>query len=218
MMHPLRLAQVRTVLCLGAHSDDIEIGCGATVLRLVRECPGLQVHWVVFSGSVLRQAEARASAQAFCEGTKLDLRMHNFRDGHFPSQIDGIKESFEAMKPLAPDLIFTHYGHDAHQDHRVLHELTWNTFRSHLVMEYEVPKYDGDLGNPNCFVPVDRALAFRKCDLLVRSFASQAGKHWFDAETFMGLMRLRAVQSACETRFAEAFYARKLVLQPPDRE
>jgi LmbE family N-acetylglucosaminyl deacetylase len=155
---PLTLAPPRrrlTVLCLGAHADDIEIGCGATVLWLLRTFPRSSVHWVVLSAPGARAREARASAARFLRGAQHRLvTVHDFRDGFFPEARTPIKEAFEALKPVSPDLILTHTEHDRHQDHRVVAELTWNTFRNHLILEYEVPKYDGDLGSPNVFVPV----------------------------------------------------------------
>ncbi|MGB8223259.1 MAG: PIG-L deacetylase family protein [Polyangiales bacterium] len=201
-----------SVLCLGAHADDIEIGCGGTILRLTQQNPSLQFHWVVFSAGGDRHAEAASSAEAFlrsCQKRQIDL--HSFQDGFFPSNFSNIKQTFEHLKTaVAPDVILTHYASDRHQDHRVVSELTWNTFRSHLILEYEIPKYDGDLGQPNVFVALDEALCDQKIDLLYEHFPTQAGKTWFDRDTFRGLMRLRGVESAAPGRFAEAFYGRKL--------
>jgi len=203
-----------SVLCLGAHADDIEIGCGGTVLHWAKENPDLAFHWVVFSGSGARQSEAEQSARGFlksCRNQRVDL--HAFRDGFFPSEHSQIKQTFEELKAVAaPDVILTHYGSDRHQDHRVVSELTWNTFRNHLVLEYEIPKYDGDLGQPNVFVALDEATCEKKVDLLYEHFPTQAGKTWFDRDTFRGLMRLRGVECAAPNRFAEAFYGRKLRL------
>lgn len=198
------------VLALGAHCDDIEIGCGGTLLRLLREHRNLLVHWVVFSSSPLREQEARASAERFLEGAKeRRVVVHRFRNGYFPDEWAAIKDAFEALKAeLQPDLVFTHHQQDLHQDHRSVAELTWNTFRDHLVLEYEIPKYDPDLGSPNFFVGLDASLAERKARQVVEGFPSQADKHWFTQDTFLALMRLRGVQ--CGTRYAEAFYARKL--------
>jgi LmbE family N-acetylglucosaminyl deacetylase len=202
------------VLCLGAHCDDIEIGCGGTLLRLVRANPAVEIRCVIFCSDDVRGAEARACVRRLL-GTQAAerLRLHAFRDGFLPHAGPALKEEFEALKrDGAPDLIFTHHGRDLHQDHRVVSELTWNTFRDHTVLEYEIPKYDGDLGAPNLFVPLTDDDLKQKVDALLESYASQRGHRWFDAECFRGLARLRGVE--CQQRFAEGFYARKLVLEP----
>lgn len=204
----------RSVLCLGAHADDIEIGCGGTILRWTEQNPDLEVHWVVFAARGDRRLEAQRSAEAFLGHSRAKrIELHSFRDSFFPSDFFDIKESFEELKGrVSPDVILTHYGEDRHQDHRVISELTWNTFRHHLVLEYEIPKYDGDLGQPNAFVTLDEATCDRKIDLLYEHFPTQAGRSWFDRDTFRGLMRLRGVECAAPGRFAEAFYARKVRL------
>lgn len=202
------------VLCLGAHSDDIEIGAGGTILRLLRERPGSVVDWVVFSGEGRRAEEAEASAGRFLEAAG-DRRVivHGFADGFFPFRGAEIKKTFEAMKEWpAPDVIFTHDAQDRHQDHRLVWELTWNTFRDHLILQYEIPKYDGDLTTPNLYVPLDSATAQRKASTLMEVFESQRDRHWFDEETFLGLMRLRGVESASPAGYAEGFHVRKAVL------
>jgi len=203
-----------TVLCLGAHSDDIEIGCGGTMLGLLARHVRVSVHWHVFSGSPLRAKEAQASARLFLRKAHArDVQLHGFSDGFFPHEGAEIKTVFEQLKDsVQPDLIFTHCRHDLHQDHRVLCELAWNTWRNHLVLEYEIPKYDADLGAPNCFVPLTQAHARQKINHLLKAFPSQAGKQWFDEETFRALLRLRGLECNAPTRYAEAFYARKLVL------
>ncbi|HEX6789789.1 MAG TPA: PIG-L deacetylase family protein [Candidatus Krumholzibacteria bacterium] len=213
-MRPLSLSGLRSVLLLGAHSDDIEIGCGGTVLRLVAHNPDVAVHWIVFSGQGDRTREAEASAARFLSGTKSrTVEVHQFRDGFFPAEQARIKTYFEELKArLDPDLVFTHHRDDLHQDHRVVCELTWNTFRRHAVLEYEVPKWDGDLGRPNVYVPLDEAHAKRKVEILMECFGTQAGKHWFDEETFNALMRLRALECNAPSRRAEAFYGRKVTL------
>jgi LmbE family N-acetylglucosaminyl deacetylase len=205
---------LRSVLCLGAHADDIEIGCGGTVLRWAEQNPGLVFHWVVFSAVGSRRSEAERSARGFLKSAREPrIDLHAFQDGFFPSHLSEIKDTFERLKTsVAPDVILTHYGADRHQDHRVVSELTWNTFRHHLILEYEIPKYDGDLGQPNVFVPLDEAVCEQKIDLLYEHFPTQAGKTWFDRDTFRGLMRLRGVECAAPGRFAEAFYGRKLTL------
>ncbi len=205
---PLRL------LLLGAHADDIEIGCGGTVLDLLRRDRPVAVDWCVLSATPARAAEARASAAAFLAGAaEQRVTVMDFPDGHFPYQGAAVKAWFETLKKRPrPDLILTHRRDDRHQDHREVANLTWNTFRDHLILEYEIPKYEGDLGHPNLFVPLDEALVERKIALLHESFASQRSKPWFDADTFRALARLRGVECASPTRFAEAFHAPKLVL------
>lgn len=218
-MNPLRLAAPAggrlRLLCLGAHADDVEIGCGATILDLLAR-PGLRVgvDWCVLSASPARAEEARASAAAFLEGASdARVEVQGFRDGHFPWQGSQIKEWFETLKDRPrPDLILTHARDDRHQDHREVCALTWNTFRDHLILEYEIPKWDGDLGRPAVHVPVSEAAVERKVDLLHRHFPTQAAKPWFDRDTFRGLARLRGLECASPTRFAEAFFAPKLLL------
>ena len=201
------------LLCLGAHSDDIEIGCGGTVLRIAAEVPGLVVRWIVFSGDERRGTEARNSAAAVLEHvSEKQIEVLGFRDGYFPSQSADIKDRFEAVKrDFDPSLILTHCQHDAHQDHRLLAELTFNTFRNHLVLEYEIPKYDGDLGNPNFFVPLARAQLQRKIDTISHHFVSQRGRSWFVNETFVAMARLRGIGCNAPEGVAEAFYVRKIV-------
>lgn len=212
-MQSLTWSNLGTVLCIGAHSDDIEIGAGATVLRLIRDNPGARIVWVVLAASGVRGVEARASAEAFLRGAGgADIRLTAFRDGHFPAHWAEIKAYFETLKACAPDLVLCHYGADLHQDHRLVSELAWNTFRDHLILEYEIPKYDGGLGSPNFFVPATVTDADRKIELLLRCFASQAGKHWFEDLTFRGLMRLRGLECCAPEHLAEAFYARKVRL------
>jgi LmbE family N-acetylglucosaminyl deacetylase len=212
-MQGLRFGRVGTILCLGAHSDDIEIGAGATLLRLVRENPEARIVWVVCSARGVRGTEAELSAARFLEGAgKADVILKGFRDGHFPGHFSEIKAFFETLKATAPDLVLTHFGGDLHQDHRVVSELTWNTFRDHTILEYEIPKWDGGLGSPNLFVPASVADADRKIELLTTCFASQLGKHWFDDLTFRGLMRLRGLECNAPEHLAEGFYARKITL------
>jgi LmbE family N-acetylglucosaminyl deacetylase len=200
------------LLCLGAHADDIEIGCGGTLLRLLREHPGTRVHWVVFAANPQREAEARASAQAFlADAGQAEVVVHHFHESFFPTVSGEIKEAFEALKrAVRPDLILCHRKIDAHQDHRVIAELAWNTFRDHLIWEYEIPKYDGDLGLPNVYVPLSSADAGRKVELLLEHFKSQATRAWFRADTFHGLMSVRAVECNAPDGRAEGFYVRKL--------
>ncbi len=202
------------VLCLGAHSDDIEIGCGGTVLELLRTRRNLEFHWVVFSSGADRDLEARRSAGLFLKGAaKQNVDVLDFRNSFFPNEGIKLKEFFEDLKTrLSPDLILTHTRDDLHQDHRTINQLTWNTWRNHLILEYEIPKYDGDLGSPNFFVPFDRKICQRKIKHLMACFATQRNKHWFTQDTFQGLMRLRGIEANSSGRFAEGFYSRKLVL------
>ncbi len=204
----------KTVLCLGAHSDDIEIGCGATLLALTAAQPDISVHWVVFSANERRAAEARAAAaRILADAGEHHIVIESFRDGYFPWDGPAIKERFEALKgTVAPDLIFTHYRGDRHQDHRTISELTWNTFRHHLILEYEIPKYDGDLGVPNCYVPVTGEQQKSKVDTLMECFASQHDHAWFSPDTFNGLLRIRGIECASPSGYAEAFHAHKFVL------
>lgn len=200
-----------SVLCLGAHSDDIEIGVGATLLSWLAQGIRLEVHWCVLSGAGEREREARASAVDFLStAASGKVEIMAFRDGFFPEEGEQIKLWFEALKRRAdPDVIFTHRGDDAHQDHRQVSRLTWNTFRDHLILEYEIPKWDGDMGRPNFYVPVSASAIQRKVDLLNSHFGSQRSKQWFDAETFLGLARLRGMECRAPDRYAEAFIARK---------
>lgn len=200
------------VLCLGAHSDDIEIGCGGTILRLAQEYSNLEVTWVVFSANGPRAAEALNSANAFLAKTDSPaIKLNTFRDGYFPFSGDKIKDYFEQLKKeiTPPDLILSHYHEDLHQDHRLISNLTWNTFRNHLVLEYEIPKYDGDMGNPNFFVQLDEVTVKRKAALIRQHFPSQANRQWFDEDTFLALPRLRGIAANSPSRYAEGFYLRK---------
>ena len=212
-MHVVPLRDVKSILCLGAHADDIEIGCGGTILKLLAESARRDVAWVVFSAKGRRVAEAQRSARAFLAGAgRKRIEVKRFRESFFPYQGAAIKAYFERLKRLVqPDLVFTHYGNDSHQDHRLLSELTWNTFRNHLILEYEVPKYDGDLGRPNVFVPLGAATSREKAQRVCQFFRSQGDKHWFSPDTFLSLMRMRGIECASATRYAEAFYCRKLV-------
>lgn len=204
----------RQVLCLGCHSDDIEIGCGGTILRLAMEHPNWVFHWVVFSAIGPRGAEASESAARFLDPSRLKGPvLHTFQDGFMPFAGAEIKAAFEALKKtVSPDLIFTHNRDDAHQDHRLIAELTWNTFRNHFVLEYEIPKYDGDMGRPGVFVPLSSEVSKKKVHLIMDTFQSQQGKNWFQPETFQSLMRLRGMECNAPSGYAEAFYCRKLVI------
>jgi LmbE family N-acetylglucosaminyl deacetylase len=212
MIH-CRFDNIRTVLCLGAHADDIEIGCGGTVLRLTADSDRLEFYWLVMCSNPERAREACRSANAFLRGArKKTIVVKSFRDGFLPYLGAPVKECFEELKQsFSPDLIFTHCREDLHQDHRLVCELTWNTFRNHLILEYEVPKYDGDLRAPNFFVPLSDAIRRKKVRRLMRYFGTQRDKHWFSADLFQGLMRLRGIEAKSPTRHAEAFHCRKLI-------
>ncbi len=201
------------ILCLGAHSDDIEIGCGGTILKLIDAYPTACVTWIVFSAKDSRINEAQASARSFlASAQEKQIIVKDFRDGFFPYIGADIKQYFEELKRnIEPDLIFTHYRDDRHQDHRVISDLTWNTFRDHLILEYEIPKYDGDLGLPNFFSQLDPETCRKKVDTVLKHFRTQANKHWFTEETFLAILRLRGIESRAPENFAEAFYCRKMV-------
>jgi LmbE family N-acetylglucosaminyl deacetylase len=209
-----RSAAPRRILCLGSHSDDLEIGCGGTLLKLIEADADVRVHWIVFSASEARAAEARTSAMKFLDGAaEREIEVQAFRDGFFPYVGYDIKQFFEELKRrCSPDLIFTHYREDRHQDHRLISDLTWNTYRDHLILEYEIPKYDGDLGSPNCFVPLDEATCQRKVQSIVELFQTQQNRHWFTKETFFALLRLRGIESGAPSGYAEGFHCRKAVL------
>jgi len=199
---------------LGAHSDDIEIGCGGTILKLLEEYPGSSVTWVVFSANDQREVEARGSAAAFLEAAAhSNVVVHRFKESYFPHAGSEIKDRFEELKrTTTPDVVLSHHRHDVHQDHRTIAELTWNTFRNHLILEYEIPKYEGDLGHPSLYVPLSSAHAARKVELLTTHFASQAGRTWFRPETFRGIMSIRGIECNAPDGQAEAFHLRKAVL------
>lgn len=206
--------RIERLLCIGAHCDDIEIGAGGTLMRLIAERPGLQVKWVILGGEdSVRAQEARRAAALFTRGAGgVEVVVHGYRDAFMPFQGGEIKETFEALKrEFDPDLILTHHGDDRHQDHRLVSELTWNTWRNHAILEYEIVKWDGDLGRPNLFVPLDAALCRRKAAHLMEAYASQRSRHWFSEDVFLALLRLRGVECNSPTRYAEAFYARKII-------
>lgn len=206
---------LKRILCLGAHCDDIEIGCGGAMLRLMREHPGAQVLWVVLAAAdAERAAEAQAAAQEILgTGVGHMVRLLSYRDAYFPTQRQEIKGEFERLAgEFSPDLIFTHCGEDAHQDHRLVRELTWNTFRNHCILEYEIPKYDGDLWRANVYVPLEETMRRRKIEILTRCFASQLKRPWFTADTFNATLRLRGIECNAASGFAEGFRARKIVL------
>lgn len=200
------------LLFVGAHCDDIEIGCGGTILRLIEEYPIDRIRWVVFCSNPVREAEAKNCAEVFLEGVESkEIIIRDFKDGFLSQQYSDVKNFFEYLKEENnPDIIFTHYQHDLHQDHRLLSDLTWNTFRNHLILEYEIPKYDGDLGNPPFFVALDEDKISSKVKNLIECYISQRTKHWFDKDTFLSILRLRGMQSA--SKYAEAFHCRKLVV------
>ena len=201
------------VLCIGAHSDDIEIGCGGTILRLLSERPNCAVHWVVLSSNQQREQEARSSAaELLREAAVATVVVRNYRESYFPYVADQIKDGFEELKAIDPDVVFTHHRHDVHQDHRLVAELTWNTFRNHLILEYEIPKYEGDLGHPSLYVPISRELAENKTAMLLRNFSTQRSRSWFRPEVFRGLMVLRGIECNAPDGYAEAFHMRKCII------
>ncbi len=201
------------VLCLGAHCDDIEIGCGGTVIELQERYKDLAFHWVVFSSDRERANEARTGADTFLEkaGART-VNINAFRNGYFPYLGGEIKDYFERLKGMVdPDIIFTHYHSDFHQDHRLVSELTWNTFRNHLILEYEIPKYDGDFGSPSVFVPLSEAVCRKKISKILNTYGTQADKHWFTEDLFLSVLRIRGMESCSPGGFAEAFYCRKML-------
>lgn len=212
------LSKIRNVLCLGAHADDIEIGCGGTMLKLRESNPELNASWIVLSSDPVRKREAIESAKKFLDAdSQPNIQIKEFPDRYFPAAWGEIKDYFadlasELSGHRMPDLIFTHRLDDCHQDHRVVSELTFNAFRNHLILQYEIPKYDGDLGQPNVFVSLTPDMVKRKTRTIVSSFPSQHDHHWFEEETFRSLSRIRGLESNSPTRYAEGFYSRKLSL------
>ena len=216
-MHKINLfsnIQKPKILCLGAHADDIEIGCGGTILRLVQEYPEAQFHWVVFSGEGQRANEAHRSAEKFLSDiTSKIIDVQAFKDSYFPFVGAAIKDHFIILKKtFDPDIIFTHFTKDAHQDHRLIGELTWNAFRNHLILEYEIAKYDADLGIPNLYVHLNQNLVQKKISNICTLFKSQSDKEWFGEESFRSLMRIRGLESNSPSKYSEAFYCRKVVV------
>jgi LmbE family N-acetylglucosaminyl deacetylase len=213
-MQKVSFGTLKTILCLGAHADDIEIGCGGALLKLLAQHRGVTVHWIVFSGSEERAQEAATTAAKFLRDAETShVKIHSFRDSFFPYAGLEIKECFASLAAtISPDLIFTHRRADAHQDHRTLAELTWCAFRNHQILEYEIPKYEGDLGSPNLYITLDEETGRRKVSTLVESFKSQHEKPWFSKETFYGLMHIRGLECNSPSKLAEAFCCRKLVM------
>ena len=210
---PLRWKSLQRVLCLGAHADDIEIGCGGTLLSLIAASPQVEITWVILSGDQRRAEEACRSCDLFCrEAARVELVQQAFSDSFFPAEGRKLKDFFHSLAArVSPDLIFTHRRHDRHQDHSTVAELTWNAFRGPTILEYEIPKWEGDLGQPNLYVPLSQEVVERKAAALMECFSSQAARPWFDRETFLGLARLRGVESNSPTRYAEAFHCPKLI-------
>jgi LmbE family N-acetylglucosaminyl deacetylase len=205
---------IRTILCFGAHADDIEIGCGGTILRWLEEYDNLEFHWVVLSSGRKRKKEARKAADLFLQGaSKKTVLVESFRDGFFPYIGTEIKEYFEVLKKrVSPDVVLTHYRDDRHQDHRLVSDLTWNTFRKELILEYEIPKYDGDLGQPNLFVQLSEKVCRKKVQYILDVYQTQIQKHWLTEDTLRAMLRLRGVESRAAGKYAEAFYCRKMLL------
>jgi len=213
-MIPIQLDRLKTILCLGAHADDLEIGCGGTVRELVAARPAMEVYWVVLSGDQQRAAEATRCAELFLEkAQRKTITVEGFRDSSFPYVGGKIQEFFRALaKKLDPDLIFTHRREDMHQDHQLVAELTWNNFRKHLILEYEIPKYEGDLGAPNVFMPLSGEACGFKVDTVIDCFVSQHGRPWFTRDALWSLLRLRGLECHSPSRYAEGLYCRKAIL------
>jgi LmbE family N-acetylglucosaminyl deacetylase len=214
-MHRLPIARepLRRILCLGAHCDDIDIGCGGTLLALSAANPELTIDWIVFTGSPTREAETEEAVADLLADVEVNLSFMSFSDGDLPGSLTAVKSAFRKLTEIPqPDLVFTHYRGDLHQDHRVIGELTWQTFRDHVIWEYEIPKYDGDIGRPNIYVPLDDATMDRKIAVLLDRYVSQRSKPWFSAETFRALGRLRGIEAGLRAGFAEAFYSSKTVI------
>jgi LmbE family N-acetylglucosaminyl deacetylase len=202
------------ILSIGAHSDDIEIGCGGTILKLAEEYKNVEVHWVVLGSSSQRNKEAVASANEFlADAKRKTIVIKHFKESFFPYVGSEIKNFFERLKKqVSPDIIFTHYRHDLHQDHRLISELTWNTYRDHFILEYEIIKYDGDLGSPNLFVHLDEKISRKKINLIMDSFKSQRNRDWFTPDAFLSMLRIRGIESKAPQKYAEAFYCRKILV------
>ncbi|HEY7652086.1 MAG TPA: PIG-L deacetylase family protein [Methylomirabilota bacterium] len=209
-----REREPRHILCLGAHCDDIEIGCGGALLRLLHTEAVQSVTWVVFSSDAVREREARESAYAFLGDTKqVDVIVKSYPDGFLPFHGSEVKQDFETFKrTVSPDLVFTHFRDDRHQDHRLVSDLTWNTFRNHAILEYEIPKYDGDMGSPNVLVPLTESVCRQKISSILTSYKSQAAKPWFSEDVFLSLLRLRGMECNAPSGYAEGFYCRKVVI------
>jgi len=208
------LAGVRRILCIGAHCDDIEIGCAGTVLKLLAANPGIHVDWVVLTSTPERESEARSTAQTvLTEGASATVSVETFRGRFLPYVAADVKEYFDGLgERCNPDVVFTHFREDLHQDHRLACDLTYNTFRDHLILEYEIPKYDGDIGRPNAYVCLTREQCERKVTTIMDGFRTQSDKHWFTNETFWALLRLRGIEAKSPSGYAEGFYSRKIVL------
>jgi len=209
-----RIHSTGKILCLGAHADDIEIGCGGAVLRWLEEHDNLEFYWVVLSSSPERKREALKGASVFLQAArKKTVLVEKFRDGFFPYSGADVKEYIEALKKrFSPDVVLTHYRDDRHQDHRLVSDLTWNTFRRELILEYEIPKYDGDLGQPNLFIKLSETVCRKKVQYILDVYKTQVEKHWFTEDTLRALLRLRGVESGVSGKYAEAFYCRKMNL------
>ena len=200
------------ILCLGAHPDDIEIGCGGSLLKLTSTYD-TEVNWVVFSASEERKNEAITSANKFLEkSNKKTIIIKDYKESFFPYEGEKIKKYFYEIQDYNPDLIFTHFKMDGHQDHKTINELTWNTFRNNTILEYEIPKYDGDISNPNLYIILDKEQCRNKIKYINETFQTQQNKHWFNEQTFWSILTIRGVESRSATKYAEAFYANKIVI------
>jgi len=200
------------VLCLGAHPDDVEIGCAGALAALHQAQPSLRFQVAVFCGDPSRVAEARTAAARLLGERLQGFHAFGLEDGGLPQQAREARSLARSLARLGPDLVFAHAASDAHQDHRLVRELAWQSFRRATILEYEIPKYDGDLDRPNLYVPLTAKAAADKVELLWESFHSQREKDWFRPEVFLGLMRLRGMECRAPEGYAEAFHARKLVV------
>ena len=212
---PYKQERPLSILAMGAHCDDIEIGCGGTLLTLARNNPDIHITWIVFSSTEKRKLEATEAANLYCRNAgSLEIRILDFKDGFLPYHGENLKNTFESIKAeIDPDIVFTHYRHDLHQDHRLVSELTWNTFRNHLILEYEIPKWDGDLGTPDMFVHLEETTGLTKIEYLQQAYNSQKSKTWFTDDLFWSIMRIRGMESSSPSGIAEGFYSRKSVLK-----
>jgi LmbE family N-acetylglucosaminyl deacetylase len=211
-MLALDLRGVRAVVALAAHPDDLEIAAGGLLLTLAAAAPGVRVHYVLFTGSPDRQQEARAAGPAFLPGAQLSMATHDLPDGRLPAYWGGAKEiAEEAARELPAELVLAPARDDAHQDHRTVAELATTAFRDALVLHYEIPKWDGDVGRPNLYLPLAEPTARRKVELLHTCFPSQKDRDWWDDEVFLSLARLRGME--CRARYAEAFVCHKAALR-----
>jgi len=203
-----------SILAIGAHPDDIEIGAGGTLLSLAAACPGLQARYLVLTGTAERHEEARSAASAFLPATDVHIDLHELPEGRFPAVWARVKDALEDVaRSCSPDLILAPSRADAHQDHRTIGEIVPTVFRDQLYLGYEIPKWDGDLSQPSMYLPLSADVARRKVELLHKCFPSQRVRDWWDDEVFLGMARLRGME--CRAPYAEAFTCTKSAILPP---